>query len=107
MSDQASPSVPTQGIQPLTSFATGQDVVITGFAGGRKLQGRLLAMGLFPGQHLTVCQNNGSSLVVSLNGAKIALGCGVSQKILAVAAGQCRRWEKPCCCPLQDDGRPS
>ncbi len=106
MSDQATLPLAGPLTQPLATFAAGQDVVVTGFLGGCKLQGRLLALGLFPGQRLTICQNNGSSLVVSLNGSKMVLGRGVSQKVLAVAAGHCLRRDADCCCPRPEgDGQ--
>lgn len=106
MSDQALASPPSQAVQPLAALAAGQEAVINGFLGGRKLQGRLLALGLFPGQRLTVCQNNGSSLVISLNGNKLVLGRGVSQKILTMPAGRCRRREADCHCSFQEDPSP-
>jgi|GEM_PF-730633 len=99
MSDQGQLTLPAVPAQVLASFAAGEEAVMTGFVGGRQLQGRLLAMGLFPGQRLTVCQNNGNSLVVSLNGHKVVLGRGVSQKILAMPVGPCSRRDEHCCCP--------
>ncbi len=89
--------------QALANFSAGEDAIVTGFLGGRHLQGRLLALGLFPGQRVTVCQNHGNSLVVGLNGHKIALGRGVSLKILAIPAGRCSRREDDCCCRLPTD----
>lgn len=94
MSDQQAAYPPPQHAQPLAAFPAGQAAIITTFTGGRKLQDRMLALGLFPGQRLTICQNNGNSLVVSLNGNRFALGRGVSQKILATPAGDG--------CPNQD-----
>lgn len=99
MTDPQAFSPLPQPAQSLASFGNGQGVVITGFLGGRKLQGRLLALGLFPGQRLTVCQNNGSSLVISVNGNRLALGRGVSQKILAAPTPlRCPRYDE-CTCP--------
>jgi ferrous iron transport protein A len=88
--------------QPLAAFSAGQGAVITAFTGGRKLQERMVALGLFPGQRLTICQNNGNSVVVKLNGHRLALGRGVSQKILAVAAG--RGCQQPEVCPCPEAG---
>ncbi len=68
MSDKQTAYPPPHQAQPLAAFTAGQAAVITSFTGGRKLQERMVALGLFPGQLLTICQNNGSSLVVSLNG---------------------------------------
>jgi ferrous iron transport protein A len=99
MSNQQAGYPPPQQAQPLAAFTAGQAAIITTFTGGRKLQTRMLALGLFPGQRLTICQNNGSSLVVSINGNRLALGRGVSQKILATPAGNgCHNHEA---CPCQ------
>jgi ferrous iron transport protein A len=88
-------------VQPLAAFTAGQGALITAFLGGRKMQERLIAMGLFPGQRLMVCQNNGSSLVVKLNGNSLALGKGISQKILATPTpNRCQRAED-CECPVR------
>ena len=92
--------------QPLAAFAAGQGAILTAIAGGRKLQERLVALGLYPGQRLTVCQNNGSSLVVSLNGNRLALGRGVSQKILALPTAHCCRQPEDCPCPVKDVDAP-
>jgi ferrous iron transport protein A len=85
--------------QPLAAFTAGQGAVITGFTGGRNLQERMAALGLFPGQRLTICQNNGDSVVVKLNGHRLALGRGVSQKILALDAGRGCQQPEACPCP--------
>jgi len=104
MSNQAGIPIPQAGCQTLADLGSGQDAVVTGFLGGRRLQGRLLSLGLFPGQRLTVCQNNGASLIISRNGSQIVLGRGVSQKILVLPAGHCSRRESDCCCTPQDGG---
>lgn len=89
-------------VQPLAAFAPGKSAVITGFLGGRKLQERLVALGLFPGQHLIICQNSGSSLVVRLNGNRVALGRGISQKILAIPSHSSCQQHDVCRCPIKD-----
>lgn len=104
MSNQVGIPEQQAAIQTLAGLAAGQDAVVTGFLGGRKLQGRLLSLGLIPGQRLTVCQNNGASLIISLNGNKMVLGRGVSQKVLVLPAGHCPRWPSDCHCPLQEGG---
>jgi ferrous iron transport protein A len=100
MSDQQLAYEPPPQAQPLGTFAVGQAAIITTFTGGRKLQDRMLALGLFPGQRLTICQNNGSSLVVSINGNRLALGRGVSQKILATPAGNDCQLNEACPCQV-------
>jgi ferrous iron transport protein A len=101
MSDQQATTPLLSVGQPLAAFTAGQGAVITALVGGRKLQERLAALGLFPGQRLTVCQNNGSSLVVRLNGNRVALGRGISQKILATSSANGCRQGDACDCPIK------
>ena len=63
----------------------GQKVRITGYQGGRMLRARLLALGLNLGQEVEILQNNRGLIIVGINGGRIALGRGISQKILAEA----------------------
>jgi ferrous iron transport protein A len=67
----------------LAEMPAGQKVRITGHRGGRMLRARLLAMGLNLGQEVEVLQNNRGLIIVGLNGGRVALGRGISQKILA------------------------
>jgi Fe2+ transport system protein FeoA len=94
-------------VQPLASFAPGQGAIIMALTGGRKLQERLAALGLFPGQRLTVCQNHGSSLVIRFNDNSLALGRGVSQKILALPTATTCLQPENCQCPIKDAQRPT
>jgi len=80
------PAPPKLRGQPLAQVPAGQQVVVTGYDGGLKLQSRLMALGLVVGQLLNVIQNNGGMVIVSLNGGRIALGRGMSRKILVVPA---------------------
>ncbi len=64
----------------------GQKVRITGYRGGRMLRARLLALGLNLGQVVEVLQNNRGLIIVGINGGRVALGRGISQKILAEPA---------------------
>jgi len=50
------------------------------------LRSRLIALGLNLGQEIDILQNNRGLLIVGLNGGRVALGRGISQKILAVLA---------------------
>jgi Fe2+ transport system protein FeoA len=68
--------------QPLASVPSGQRVRITGYKGGRMLRARLLALGLNLGREVDILQNNRGLIIVGLNGGRIALGRGISQKIL-------------------------
>jgi len=94
MSEGVAVHSPPLQAQSLATFEAGQGAIIMAVTGGRRLQERMVALGLFPGQRVTVCQNNGSSLVVSLNGSRLVLGRGVSYKILATPSrSDCRQAE--------------
>jgi ferrous iron transport protein A len=67
----------------LAEIPAGQRVRITGHRGGRMLRARLLAMGLNLGREVEVIQNNRGLIIVGVNGGRVALGRGISQKILA------------------------
>jgi ferrous iron transport protein A len=67
----------------LAEMPAGQRVRITGHRGGRMLRARLLAMGLNLGRELEILQNNRGLIIVGINGGRVALGRGISQKILA------------------------
>jgi ferrous iron transport protein A len=75
------------GVGPLEHFLAempaGGRVRITGYRGGRMLRARLLAMGLNLGREVEVIQNNRGLIIVGINGGRVALGRGISQKILA------------------------
>ena len=69
--------------QSLAEVPAGRRVRITGHRGGRQLRARLLAMGLNRGREVEVIQNNRGLIIVGINGGRVALGRGISQKILA------------------------
>ena len=69
--------------QLLAEFPAGRRVRITGHRGGRMLRARLLAMGLNLGREVEIIQNNRGLIIVGVNGGRVALGRGISQKILA------------------------
>jgi Fe2+ transport system protein FeoA len=68
--------------EPLAAATAGQRVRITGHKGGRMLRARLLALGLNLGREIDVLQNNRGLIIVGINGGRVALGRGISQKIL-------------------------
>jgi ferrous iron transport protein A len=74
----------TEPETPLSAVPSGQRVRITSFAGGRMLRSRLASLGLNLGQEVTILQNNRGLIMVGVNGGRVALGRGVSQKILTV-----------------------
>jgi Fe2+ transport system protein FeoA len=67
----------------LAEMPAGQRVIITGHKGGRLLRARLLAMGLNLGREVEILQNNSGLIIVGINGGRVALGKGISRKILA------------------------
>jgi ferrous iron transport protein A len=67
----------------LAEMPAGGRVRITGHRGGRMLRARLLAMGLNLGREVEIIQNNRGLIIVGINGGRVALGRGISQKILA------------------------
>jgi ferrous iron transport protein A len=67
----------------LAEMPAGRRVRIIGHRGGRMLRARLLAMGLNLGREVEVIQNNRGLIIVGINGGRVALGRGISQKILA------------------------
>jgi ferrous iron transport protein A len=71
----------------LAAVPSGQRVRITGYRGGRMLRARLLALGLNLGREVDVLQNNRGLIIVGVNGGRVALGRGISQKILAEPVG--------------------
>jgi Fe2+ transport system protein FeoA len=68
--------------RPLALVPSGQRVRITGYQGGRMLRARLLALGLNLGREVDILQNNRGLIIVGLNGGRVALGKGISQKVL-------------------------
>jgi Fe2+ transport system protein FeoA len=69
---------------PLSAVPSGQRVRITNFTGGRMVRSRLVSLGLNLGGEVTILQNNRGLIMVGINGGRVALGRGVSQKILTV-----------------------
>ena len=79
----------------------GEHLVVCGFSGGAELERRLIEMGLNPGAEIEVLGSNGGPLVVACRGSRLALGRGLSEKVLVAPAqftpGRrgCRRRMKP------------
>jgi Fur family ferric uptake transcriptional regulator len=70
--------------RPLASVPPGRRVRIVAHQGGRMLRARLLALGLNLGQEVDVLQNNRGLIILGVNGGRVALGRGISQKIMTV-----------------------
>jgi ferrous iron transport protein A len=66
----------------LSTVPIGQPVRLAKIDAGRRLTHRLTELGLTPGVELTVIQNTGGPLLISVRGSRIALGREMARKIL-------------------------
>jgi ferrous iron transport protein A len=69
---------------PLAEVPPGQRVRITSYDGGRMLRSRLASLGLTLGAEVNILQNNRGLIIVGFDGGRVALGRGVSRKVLTV-----------------------
>ncbi len=68
---------------PLAQLETGDSAALVEMMGGRGVIGRLTSLGFTPGVEIKMMQNSGKGpLIVSLRGARVALGRHEAQKIL-------------------------
>ena len=67
--------------------AIGEQVSLESIKGGEKMLHRLTALGLTPGVELSVVQNAGGPLLLSVRGSRIALGRGMAQKVMVRLIG--------------------
>jgi Fe2+ transport system protein FeoA len=74
----------SQSETPLSEVPTGRRVRITNYAGGRMLRSRLASLGLTLGREVSIIQNNRGLIIVGVNGGRVALGRGVTQKIMVI-----------------------
>lgn len=69
---------------PLAQVPSGRRVRITNYAGGRMLRSRLASLGLTLGREINILQNNRGLIIVGVDGGRVALGRGLSQKIMVI-----------------------
>ena len=67
---------------PLAMVSVGETVRLESVCGGEKLVHRLTALGLTPGVEMSVVQDSGGPLVVSVRDSRIALGRGMAQRVM-------------------------
>ncbi len=67
---------------PLSLLSEGQKGKISRLLGGYGLLRRLLDLGLSPGTEIVVIRNQGGPVIISYRGARVALGRGITNKIL-------------------------
>ncbi len=68
----------------LINVADNHWVTITGYAGGKGLEGKLRQHGVFPGDRARIVRRAplGGPLLVEVDGREIVLGRGIAEKIL-------------------------
>ena len=73
----------TKQIIPLTLASPGREVILKAITGGRRIRSRLTDMGLTQGMEFTLLQNMRTGpCVICVGNSRIALGRGLSDKIL-------------------------
>jgi ferrous iron transport protein A len=77
-----SDSTVKQDLISLASLPIGRRARIERIMGGRHLVHRLLSLGLRMGSEIELIQRRGAGVVVANQGARIALGAGVAEKLL-------------------------
>jgi Fe2+ transport system protein FeoA len=74
-------------IFPLALTAAGEKVRLERIQGGESLTHRLTALGLTPGVELSIIQDSGGPLLISVRDSRIALGRGMAHKLLVSLVG--------------------
>jgi Fe2+ transport system protein FeoA len=67
---------------PLAMTTVGEQVRLESIRGGKKFVRRLTALGLTPGVELSVVQDAGGPLLVSVRDSRIALGRGMAYRVM-------------------------
>ena len=70
------------GVRPLSTVPRGETVELIRTAAGRRVNHRLLEMGLTPGVSLQVLQNDGGPLLLAVRGSRLAIGRCMAHKII-------------------------
>ncbi len=78
---------PRVGLKPgelrLSEAQVGQRLRIEQIEGGRRLQARLIGMGLPLGSEVMVLHNRGGGIVLAAGTGRLALGQGMAHKLIA------------------------
>jgi ferrous iron transport protein A len=77
-----SDSIISEELIPLARMPVGCRAKIKRIMGGRHLVHRLLSLGLRTGSEIELIQRRGAGVVVANQGARVALGAGVAEKLL-------------------------
>ncbi|MGC9400185.1 MAG: FeoA family protein [Anaerolineae bacterium] len=72
----------------LAQLHNGESGMVRALHGGRGFVSRLAAMGFTPGARVTMMRNNGfGPVIVTVRGARVALGRGEAQRVLLTRNG--------------------
>jgi Fe2+ transport system protein FeoA len=79
-----------KNVFPLAMVSQGENVIIEGFRGGRKLRQRLLDLGLNQGARVRVIKNemNGPLIIAVKEDGRLALGRGMSHHVMVMSNHQ-------------------
>ncbi len=67
---------------PLSMAAIGQTVRLININAGKRLTHRLTELGMTPGTEMTILQDAGGPLLLSVRDSRVALGRGMAHKML-------------------------
>ncbi len=67
---------------PLSTAKSGEIVKVVRAAGGRGLESKLAAMGIYPGVEITVVSNLGGPMIIEVKGSRLSVGHGVASKVM-------------------------
>ena len=82
-SEQRSAEPGTNSGIPLSEAPLSTPLRVTGISGGQRSQARLAALGILPGGLVEIVQrDNGGPLLLDVKGTRVALGRGISLKVL-------------------------
>ncbi|NMC80224.1 MAG: ferrous iron transport protein A [Chloroflexi bacterium] len=70
------------GCLPLAMVSVGEKTRLERICGCEKMVQRLSALGFTPGVELSVIQDSGGPILISLRDSRIALGRGMAQQIM-------------------------
>jgi ferrous iron transport protein A len=89
-----SPEASDKSIITLAKARQGYEYKVVRISGGCDVQVRLASLGILPGQSLRVMQPSlFGPVMIAIKGSKLALGNGVSQKVLVRQDGQRKEWK--------------
>ena len=72
----------------LSSIPAGQTVQMANIDAGRRLKHRLTELGLTPGVKVTIVQNNGGPILISVRDSRIAIGREMANKIQVISLNE-------------------